>query len=351
MIERRHLLGLGLAAGAGAVVRHAVAQEPAAGYASSPIHRAHPLEFRLDSGYRPDLSDAAARTLVRAVRDFLDAEHPDGLSITFWDLPPARMPFLDGHLERLVEHLFRGIAASAGVRPVDPILVLALLYNESRFHPTVISPAGAAGIAQFMPDTAREYGLAPTARPDLWSAFREARAAHRQSRDERQRAFRARHGDVPYTAEAVIDRAVATRSLDVLAEYRALRDQKDPSEEALAAYIRALKEDFAELDFFGGGREALEALDARIGYRPIIETVRYLARALRDFQGLTSSAVAAYNAGPDAVRVSDPRSILHRYGDLPYYRETVRYVQRFLAVYSSIKFRLHRIRAASGVEP
>lgn len=356
-IDRRQALRLGLVAGVGALARHALAQEPveaivtpaesspapepSSGYAASPIHRAYPLEFRLDSGYRPDLSDAAARSLVAAVRSFLETEHPGGLTMTFWGLHPSRMPFLNGHLEAIVEHLFRGIAENVALRGVDPILVLALLYNESRFHPTVVSPAGAAGMAQFMPETAREYGLDPTARPDLWSAFREARAAHRQARDGRVRAFRSRHGGIGFSADGAVDRALASGSLDVLKEYAALRDEEDPSANALKAYIRAIEEEFARHDFFGGGREALEALDARVGYRPVAETVRYLARTLDSFQGLATTAVASYNAGLDAVRVSDSRSILHRFGVVPSYTETVRYVQRILASYSAIKYRLY----------
>lgn len=372
MFDRREVLGIGIVAGIGALVTHALAQEggpgagggspgeigaatpnpPAAegsrGYAASPIHLAHPLEFRLDSDYRPDLSDAAARSLVVAVREFLEAEHPGGLTMIFWDRHPTRMPFLARHLELIVEHLFRGIAENVTTRAVDPILVLALLYNESRFHPTVVSPAGAAGMAQFMPDTAREYGLVPTSRSDLWSAYRDARAAYRRSLDERQKAFRARHGGIAFSADGAVDRAVATGSLEVLADYRALRDEKDPSSDALKTYIRAIEEGFARYDFFGSGREALEALDARVGYRPVAETVRYLARSCESFQGLSTTAVASYNAGLDAVRVDDSRSILSRFGALPTNKETVRYVQRIVATYSAIKYRLFVVGGGSA---
>jgi soluble lytic murein transglycosylase-like protein len=42
---------------------------------------------------------------------------------------------------------------------VSAALLAAQLYAESGFNPFAVSPAGARGIAQFMPDTARAYGL------------------------------------------------------------------------------------------------------------------------------------------------------------------------------------------------
>jgi Transglycosylase SLT domain/D-alanyl-D-alanine carboxypeptidase/Putative Flp pilus-assembly TadE/G-like len=43
---------------------------------------------------------------------------------------------------------------------VSAALLAAQLYVESNFNPFAVSPAGARGIAQFMPGTARSYGLA-----------------------------------------------------------------------------------------------------------------------------------------------------------------------------------------------
>ena len=51
---------------------------------------------------------------------------------------------------------------------------------------------------------------------------------------------------------------------------------------------------------------------------------RYLARLLEQFDGDLELSLAAYNAGPGAVR---------RYGGVPPYRETRQYVEKVLAVY------------------
>ena len=52
--------------------------------------------------------------------------------------------------------------------------------------------------------------------------------------------------------------------------------------------------------------------------------VKYLKSLLVDFDGNITNAVAAYNAGPTAVR---------KYGGVPPYKETREYVQRVLRLY------------------
>jgi hypothetical protein len=51
------------------------------------------------------------------------------------------------------------IARAASRFNVSATLLAAQLYAESGFNPFAVSPAGARGIAQFMPGTARSYGL------------------------------------------------------------------------------------------------------------------------------------------------------------------------------------------------
>lgn len=65
---------------------------------------------------------------------------------------PAKVTFK----ETLYEPLIR--QAEARYR-LPPRLLQALVWQESRFNPMAISPAGAAGLAQLMPATARELGV------------------------------------------------------------------------------------------------------------------------------------------------------------------------------------------------
>ncbi len=58
------------------------------------------------------------------------------------------------------EALYEPLIRQAEARyQLPPRLFQALVWQESRFNPMAISPAGAAGLAQLMPGTARELGV------------------------------------------------------------------------------------------------------------------------------------------------------------------------------------------------
>lgn len=51
------------------------------------------------------------------------------------------------------------IAAAARRHGVDPRVLWTIAYLETRFRPSLVSPANAAGLMQFIPATARRFGL------------------------------------------------------------------------------------------------------------------------------------------------------------------------------------------------
>src|SRR3989304_8081678 len=73
--------------------------------------------------------------------------------------------------EQLVDYLYQ-VADSYGI---DRDIAYRQIDQESRFNPDACSPAGACGIAQFIPDTARRFGLTdrydPVASLDAWGAY------------------------------------------------------------------------------------------------------------------------------------------------------------------------------------
>ncbi len=82
-------------------------------------------------------SDAAAAA-VRAVQSFEEG------------LPPAEVS-----IARICEALIDAAAA----HDLPPTFFIRLIWRESRFDAYAVSPAGAQGIAQFMPRVAAEFGL------------------------------------------------------------------------------------------------------------------------------------------------------------------------------------------------
>jgi hypothetical protein len=61
--------------------------------------------------------------------------------------------------ETMEQALCRLIDGAATRQNIPVGFLTALIWQESSFRPNVVSPAGAQGIAQFMPGTARERGL------------------------------------------------------------------------------------------------------------------------------------------------------------------------------------------------
>src|SRR5688500_9370165 len=68
--------------------------------------------------------------------------------------------------ETVGEALCRLVETSAKARGLPIAFLTRLIWQESSFRTTVISPAGAQGVAQFMPGTAQERGLADPFDPE-----------------------------------------------------------------------------------------------------------------------------------------------------------------------------------------
>lgn len=62
-------------------------------------------------------------------------------------------------LEHYVADVCKLIERNAAQNQLDPNFLARLLWKESRFEPSAVSPAGAIGIAQFIPSTAELYDL------------------------------------------------------------------------------------------------------------------------------------------------------------------------------------------------
>jgi Transglycosylase SLT domain/SPOR domain len=96
-------------------------------------------------------------------------------------LTPARAEPPDrGSPSPSVDDICRTLAEAAADNELPEEFFTRLIWQESRFDPTAISPAGAQGIAQFMPQTAAMRGLANAFEP--LQALRESASYLRELR-------------------------------------------------------------------------------------------------------------------------------------------------------------------------
>ena len=339
-VTRRHALGLGIVAGTTAVAAALESAYAAERTSDQTSNQLAGLRFRLNPAYKPELSAKAKKQLAGAAYNFMLASHPQGTTLSMWDRDPRDLPFLEDHLLQVVSAVFAGAERNLPGQPVDPVLIMAMLYNESRFLPVAVSPAGALGMAQFMPETAVEFGLNPIARMEIWERYRALRKSEGERRAGQRQAFLARFSVREFSAAAAIEQTLAAGDLAVLQAYQELATAVKPEAALLEEYVATVRADLAELDFFDGGAVRMTALDGRAGYAAVSAAVDYVAASLRENSGMTSSAVASYNAGLGAVKESNPASVLYGYGNLPGYAETVRYVQRVMVVYTKLQERL-----------
>ena len=77
-----------------------------------------------------------------------------------WDRLNSGSSRLPVRTEHYAEDVCRIIAREARRRVLPPEFLARLIWRESLFDPNAVSPKGAQGIAQFMPGTARQRGLA-----------------------------------------------------------------------------------------------------------------------------------------------------------------------------------------------
>ena len=123
---------------------------------------AHFSNMQLDARYRLYKRDPLSRPQVSYPAD------PQGAAPA--TLAPPSSP-QRGHYAKL-------IADVARQERVDPALLHAVVTVESGYNSRAVSPKGAVGLMQLMPDTARRYAVS-----DIWDPLQNLRGGARYLRD------------------------------------------------------------------------------------------------------------------------------------------------------------------------
>jgi membrane-bound lytic murein transglycosylase B len=147
------------------------------------------------AAYRQALDSAADSALTNVMREAAASSQISVVAAKATAPPDAKVlhQFAEQYWNGNDEAVRRAVARVTELRPVlTPILheegipdeIAALVLVESAGQPTALSPKGARGIWQFMPDTARRYGLAVTAaRDERIDVAKSTRAAARYLHD------------------------------------------------------------------------------------------------------------------------------------------------------------------------
>ena len=203
------------------------------------------------AGWRASLSEAADRALAAAVADKPWMKTPEvaagagGTASTIATDPLMRVRTAIQRVQQL-RPTIEPILRQEGV----PSELSAIVLVESGGQITALSPKGARGIWQFMPDTARRYGLAVTA-----------------ERDER------------------IEVVKSTR--------------------AAARYLRDLHQQFGDWQLafaaYNAGEKAVEHAAARTGHRNFSSMQRALPRETRNYVPAVLNAMAILGSNPEGA--------------------------------------------------
>lgn len=128
-------------------VKHTKSNDSAAGATSKPpIASQNPQLYHLDYRYRSQPKSTKIK-----------AELPAAILKT---QVPVQKSFSNGQSSALAELPFaKEILLAAQAASLDPSLVHAVIHVESRYRARAISPKGAVGLMQVLPDTAARYGL------------------------------------------------------------------------------------------------------------------------------------------------------------------------------------------------
>lgn len=129
------------------------------------------------SAYHQALDDAAGLALANVVREAEISSQIAGVATNSTARPDATIlhQFAQQYWNGNDEAVRRSVARVTQLRPVlTPLLheegipdeIAALVLIESAGQPTALSPKGARGIWQFMPDTARRFGLTVNSETD-----------------------------------------------------------------------------------------------------------------------------------------------------------------------------------------
>ncbi len=312
----------------------------------------------IPGNYNPFASisrDAYRIKLTTATLKFVEQGY-GGRNMPIWGKRPDQVD-LEKRVYNLAHWVLAGVDQHVGIWPMDPAWVMAQMMAESFFYEFAISWAFAVGPCQFIPNTAREYGMLVVGdKPEHFAPpFVKTELAPRygdylqvRSKLSDLRKSYAAEGILPpekagektwrETLREILDGGTtkAERYLEYLEKAETLNRELDAARNDFTEYMRA---NFEGRDIFRKEDSSyLKRFDGRVFYRePCSSMVRMLAEGLRARSGNIIAAAASYHAGLSSTR---DVGCYEPYGRLPPIESTVTYVSRILVNHHEIVARM-----------
>lgn len=197
---------------------------------------------------------------------------------------------------------------SKGGYPVNQLLFLALVRQESNFNPRGVSYVGAAGLTQIMPATAQDLGMKAVFTP---AYFKEAQEQLRLERGLKKKAT-----DQISLIKSEDSLDIADQAIALMRESRACGERRH----RLFTRYR--------LELLQTGSD--ERLDPE---RALDCGLRYFSKMMNLQNGDISLALASYNAGPQRVS---------QYNGIPPFKETVEFRNKVMTFYREYRSRIEK---------
>jgi len=335
----------------------AAAAQP--GMAQSPPERATPIRMMIPEdwplGFNADYPDR----LAQATYDYL-AENYTRRNLPLWNRPFEEID-LKPRLRNIARLLVPAVEEQRGVWPTDPAWLMGQIMAESFFYEFALSSSLAGGICQFIPPTAREYGMhcagdkaehaaAPFRFPELAGRIRLFFDQRDAKRKFKQNGRPEGELDLEQALRLLEQgrcgqRPVVKRQLDYLQRLRDFDEEIALSREEAKRYIEA---NVAGRDIFNPRDDSfLASFDPRLTHEaPIRAMAKMMATHLRKKGGNILVATAGYNAG---LGNTEADGQYEPFGKLPAFGETTAYVSRILVNHYEITRRMESARK-SGLQ-
>ena len=215
-------------------------------------------------------------------------------SIGFWKNAPAArgFPFLQALEEAIKKFTLQP-------DEVDPLLFIALIKKESGLDPLAVSPSGAAGLTQIIPETASALGMKNIFNPPYLAEAASLSSIERKTKKQALELL------LQINQENRLE--IASQARDFMQNALALAQKK----EALYSQYKS---------------ELLQKKnDDRLDPNAAIEYgFKFFLQQMRAHKGDISLALASYNAGPYRVK---------QYKGIPPFPETVNFRNKVLEIY------------------